>query len=324
MRRREFIAGLGSAAAWPTVTRAQSVAIPTIGALYPGLPATDSIQPFLEGLNDAGYVDGRNVKLEVHWLGGREDGLAELVADMARRKVAAIFALGIGMTRAAKAQAASIPIVFSMGEDPVKEGIVTSLNRPGGNITGFSNFMNLLGSKRLALLRGFLPKATVFGILVNPDNPNADPDAKDWRTAASALGCEMRVFKAAKEPELEPVFAAITQQQVGALFVNTDPLFIVAWRKHIVGLAARYAVPTMYDRRDYPAVGGLMSYGANEGNTIRESGIYIGRILRGERAVDLPVQQSTRFVFAINVRTARALHLEIPETLLAIADEVIE
>jgi putative ABC transport system substrate-binding protein len=324
MRRREFIAGLGGAAAWPVAALAQSVTMPTVGVLYPGLQAASSIQPFLEGLNDAGYVDGRNVKLEVHWLGGRQDGLAELVADMARRKVAAIFALGIGMMRVARAQATSIPIVFSMGEDPVKEGIVASFNRPGGNITGFVNFMNLLGSKRLALLRGFVPNATVFGILVNPENPNADPDAKDWRTAASALGCEMLVFKAAKELELEPAFAAIAQQQVGALFVNTDPLFIVAWREHIVGLAAHYAVPTMYDRRDYPAVEGLMSYGANETDTIRQSAIYIGRILRGEKPADLPIQQSTRFVFTINVRTARALHLQIPDTLLAIADEVIE
>jgi putative ABC transport system substrate-binding protein len=183
--------------------------------------------------------------------------------------------------------------------------------------------MNLLGSKRLALLRGCAPKATAFGILVNPDNPNAEPDASDWRTAASMLGCEVRVFNATKETELESVFAAIIQQQVGALFVNTDPLF-VAWREHIVKLAARYAIPTMYDRRDYPAVGGLMSYGANEADTIRQSGIYVGRILRGEKPAELPVQQSTRFVFAINTRTARALHIQIPDTLLAVADEVIE
>jgi putative ABC transport system substrate-binding protein len=326
MRRREFVAGIGAAVAWPLSARGQSATIPTVGVLHPGSPAigpAGGIKPFIEGLNDAGYVDGRNVKLEVHWLEGRQDGLAELVADMARRKVAAIFAIGIAMLRVAKAHAANVPIVFSMGEDPVKEGIVASFNRPGGNITGFANFMNLLGSKRLALLRGSVPKATVFGILVNPDNPNAEPDANDWRTAAKQLGCEIRVFEATREPQLEPVFAAINQHQVGALFVNTDPLF-VAWREHIVGLAARYAVPTMYDRRDYPAVGGLMSYGANEADTIRQSGIYVGRILRGEKPADLPVQQSTRFVFAINTRTARALHIQIPDTLLAVADEVIE
>jgi putative ABC transport system substrate-binding protein len=300
--------------------------MPTVGVLHPGSPAIGpaaGIGPFLDGLNDAGYADGRNVKLEVHWLDGRYDGLAGLIADMSQRKVAAIFAIGIAIMRVAKAQAGSIPIVFSMGEDPVKEGIVASFNRPGANITGFANFMNLLGSKRLALLRGCVPTATTFGILVNPDNPNAEPDANDWRSAASTLGRQLRVFKATSEQELQPAFAAMTEQRIGALFVNTDPLFI-AWRDQIVALAARHAVPTMYDRRDYPAVGGLMSYGANEGETIRRAGIYVGRILRGEQPANLPVQQSTRFSFVINLQAARSLHLEIPDTLLAVADEVIE
>jgi putative ABC transport system substrate-binding protein len=281
------------------------------------------MEPFLEGLNDAGFVDGRNINLEVHFLQGRYDGLPDLVADMARRKIAAIFALGITTTRAAKAKVTSIPIVFSMGEDPVKEGIVASFNQPGDNITGFTNLMNLLGSKRLALLRGCVPKVTTFGILVNPDNPNAEPDANDWRSAASTLGRQLRVFKSTSEQELDPAFAAMTEQGVGALFVNTDPLFI-AWREHIVALAARRAVPTMYDRREYPADGGLMSYGANEAETIRRAAIYIGRILRGEQPSNLPVQQSTRFSFVINLQAARTLHLEIPDTLLALADEVIE
>jgi putative ABC transport system substrate-binding protein len=325
VRRREFIAGLGSAAVWPMVARAQS-SVPTVGVLHPGSPAIGpdaGIGPFLEGLSDAGYVDGRNVKLEIHWLDGRYGGLTGLMADMAQRKVAAIFAVGIAIMRVAKAQAGNIPIVFSMGEDPVKEGIVASFNRPGANITGFANFMNLLGSKRLTLLRGCVPKATTFGILVNPDNPNAEPDANDWRAAASALGRQLRVFKATSEQELERAFSAMPEQQVGALFVNTDPLF-VAWREHVVALATRQAVPTMYDRRDYPAVGGLMSYGANEADTIRRAGLYIARILRGEKPANLPVQQSTRFSFVINLRTARILRLDIPDTLLAVADEVIE
>ena len=183
--------------------------------------------------------------------------------------------------------------------------------------------MNLLGSKRLALLRGCMPNAATYGILVNPNNPNAEPDANDWRSAAATLGHDLLVFEATSEPELEPAFAAMAERQVGALFVNTDPLFI-AWRERIVELAARYTVPAMYDRRDYPAVGGLMSYGANEADTIRRAGIYIGRVLRGERPANLPVQQSTRFSFVVNMRTARALRLEIPDTLVAVADEVIE
>jgi putative tryptophan/tyrosine transport system substrate-binding protein len=322
MQRRKFIVGLAGATTWPMVVGAQTATVPTVGVLHPGSPAIGlaaGIQPFIEGLNDAGYVDGRNIKLEVHWLDGRYDGLADVVADMARRKVAATFAVGIAITRAAKAQATSMPIVFSMGEDPVKEGIVASFNRPGG----FANFMNLLGSKRLALLRGCVPKATLFGILVNPNNPNAEPDANDWRSAANAVGRELRIFKATSEPELETTFADIAQQSVGALFVNTDPLFI-AWREHIVALASRYALPAMYDRRDYPAVGGLLSYGANEAETIRRAGIYVGRVLRGEKPAELPIQQSTRFSFVINLQTARALHVEIPETLVAVADEVIE
>jgi putative tryptophan/tyrosine transport system substrate-binding protein len=325
MKRREFITVIGGAGAWPLVARAQPATLPTIGVLHPGSPAIGAygIEPFRQGLNDAGFVDGRNINLEVHWLDGRYEGLPDLVTDMARRKVAAIFAVGIAIMRVAKAKAMSIPIVFSMGEDPVKEGIVASFNRPGGNITGFANFMNLLGSKRLTLLRGSVPKAIIFGILVNPNNPNAEPDANDWRSTANVLGREVRVFSATSERELEPAFAAVAQQRIGALFVNTDPLFI-AWREQIVALAARYAVPTMYDRRDFPVVGGLMSYGANEVETIRSAGIYVGRILRGERPADLPVQQSTRFTFVINLRTARALNLEIPDTLLAVADEVIE
>jgi putative tryptophan/tyrosine transport system substrate-binding protein len=308
------------------MAHAQSSTVPNVGVLHPGSPAIGhaaGIEPFLEGLKDAGFMDGRNINLEVHWLDGRYEGLSDLITDMARRKVAAIFAVGIAIMRSAKAQATSIPIVFSMGEDPVKEGIVASFSRPGGNITGFANFMNLLGSKRLTLLRGSVPQAAVFGILVNPDNPNAEPDANSWRSAAKVLGRDVRVHNATKERELEAAFAAISEQRIGALFVNTDPLFI-AWRDQIVALAARYAVPTMYDRRDFPAAGGLMSYGANEADTIRRAGIYVGRILRGERPADLPVQQSTRFAFVINLRTARALHLEIPDTLLAVADEVIE
>jgi putative ABC transport system substrate-binding protein len=326
MRRREFIAGLGGAAAWPLAARAQQTAMPTIGVLHPGSPAIGSslgVDPFREGLKDAGFVEGRNVNLEIRWVDGRYDRLPDLVADLVRRKVSAIFAIGIATVNAAKAQTANIPIIFSIGEDPIKEGFVASLNRPGGNITGFTNFMNLLGSKRLALLRDSVPAAAIFGILVNPTNPNAEPDAKDWQAAANAIGRELRVFKASGEQDLKPAFAAIAQFGVGGLFVNTDPLFI-AWREQIVALAARHAVPTMYDRRNFVAVGGLMSYGANETDTIRQAGIYVGRILKGEKPADLPVQRSTRIELVINMMTAGALGLTVPEVLLATADEVIQ
>jgi putative tryptophan/tyrosine transport system substrate-binding protein len=265
VKRREFMTGFGSAAAaWPLAAHAQQTALPTVGVLHPGSPAIGSssgVDPF-RGLKDTGFVEGRNVNLEIRWVDGRYDRLPDMVADLIRRKVAAIFAIGIATVNAAKAQTTTIPIIFSIGEDPIKEGYVASLNRPTGNITGFSNFMNLLGSKRLALLRESLPNAALFGILVSPTNPNAEPDAKDWQAAANSLGQKLRVFRASSEQDLNPAFAAITQNGVGGLFVNTDPLFI-AWREQIVALAARYAVPTMYDRRDFVAVGGLMSYGAS-------------------------------------------------------------
>jgi putative ABC transport system substrate-binding protein len=324
MRRREFIAGLSGTAAWSVAARAQKAAMPMVGVLNAGgIGAPLSVDPFREGLNQSGFVEGRNVKLEIRWVGDQYDRLPDMVADLVHRQVAAIFAVGIANVRAAKAQTASIPIIFSIGEDPIKEGFVASLNRPGGNITGFANFTNLLGSKRLTLLRDCVPNAIVFGILVNPTNPNAEPDAKDWQAAASALGLELRVLKVSGKSDLESAFANMAQLRVGALFVNVDPLFI-AWRKEIVALATRHAVPTMYDRRDFLAVGGLMSYGASEVETIRRAGVYVGRILKGEKPADLPVQQSTRIELVINTNTAKSLGLTIPETLLATADEVIQ
>jgi putative ABC transport system substrate-binding protein len=326
MRRREFIAGVAGTTVLPVAARAQPATLPIVGVLHPGSPAIGPLagtDPLVEGLNDAGYADGRNVRLEVHWLDGQYNHQADILDDMVRRKVAAIFCVGIATTRAAKAQTATIPIVFSMGEDPVKEGIVASFSRPGGNITGYANFMNLLGSKRLTLLRSTVPDADTFGILVNPKNPNAEPDAKDWQTATKALGRQLRVFNASTETEVAAAFAEMANLRVGALFVNTDPLFI-AWSEQIVAQAARYRMPTMYDRRDFPAIGGLMSYGASETDTIRRAGIYVGRILRGEKPADLPVQQSIRFAFVVNLRTARAIDFKVPEPLLALADEVIE
>jgi putative ABC transport system substrate-binding protein len=237
--------------------------------------------------------------------------------------VAVIFANGPVGVRAAKAGTATIPIVFTMGEDPIKEGVVESLSRPGGNVTGFSDFSNQLATKRLGLLRDTVPTAAVFAVLVNPTHPNAESEAKDAQAAAETLGRELRVLTASTEPDLERAFAAMVLQGVGALFVTTDP-FLSNQHEQLVALAARHAIPTIYERREFPVAGGLMSYGADRLEPNRQAGIYVGRILKGEKPGDLPVQQAAKFEFVINLKTARALGLEFPPGILAIADEVIE
>jgi putative ABC transport system substrate-binding protein len=245
-------------------------------------------------LNETGYIEGRNVSIEYRWPDGQFDRLPALAADLVRRQVTAIFAEGPPAVLAIKEQTAIIPIVFVMGEDPVKEGLVASVNRPGGNVTGFSSFLNRLGAKKLQLLGDAIPKAQVLALLVNPMNPNAEPDAKDVQMAAAALARELRVFGASTENEFEPAFTAMAQSQVGALLVNTDPFFH-GRREQIIAEAARYAIPTLYDLREFPVAGGLMSYGASDVEDFRQGGTYIGRILKGERPADLPVQQSTKF-----------------------------
>jgi putative ABC transport system substrate-binding protein len=327
MRRRAFIAGLGAAAAWPTATRAQQPAIPVVG--YLSLLAPESATgvthtaAFRTGLSETGYVEGRNVTIEYRWAESQYDRYPTLVADLIRRRVAVIFANGPVGVRAAKAATATIPIVFTMGEDPIKEGVVESLSRPGGNFTGFSDFSNQLATKRLGLLRDTVPKAAVFAVLVNPTHPNAEPEAKDAQAAAETLGRELRVLTARTEPDLERAFAAMVLQGVGALFVTTDP-FLSNQHEQLVALAARHAIPTIYERREFPVAGGLMSYGADRLEPNRQAGIYVGRILKGEKPGDLPVQQAAKFEFVINLKTARALGLEFPPGILAIADEVIE
>jgi putative ABC transport system substrate-binding protein len=321
IRRRQFITLLGSAAAWPLAARAQQRALPVVGFL--GLGATEVPAAFRKGLAEAGFVEGRNVAIEFRSAQNEVDRLPELAADLVRRRVDAIIAGSPPAARAAKAATASIPIVFSMGEDPVKEGIVPSLNRPGGNVTGVSDFSNQLAAKRLGLLHDTMPRAAVLALLVNPTNPNAEPDTKDAQAAANALGLELRVLTASTEHELEATFTTIVQRRVGALLVGIDPFFRNR-PELLVTLASRYAVPALYERRDFAAAGGLMSYGTDPSEASRQTGIYVGRILKGAKPGDLPVQQSTKFELVINLRTAKALGLTIPPGVFAIADEVIE
>jgi putative tryptophan/tyrosine transport system substrate-binding protein len=316
--------GLGAGIAWPILARAQRGAPPVIGFLTPVPRRGTALETdaFLSGLAEAGYVEGRNVVIEYRFLDGFDDMPAAAV-DLVRRHVAAIFAVSPPAVLAIKALNATIPVVFSIGEDPVKEGLVSNLSRPGGNVTGYSNFQNVLSSKKMSLLGELAGKSTLLGMLVNPTNPNAEPDTKDAQAAAVALGRELRVFPARSEDELAAVFAEMSQVRIGGLLVNIDRLFL-AKREYVITLAARYAIPVLYERRQFPASGGLMSYGASEADGFRQCGIYVGRILSGANPGDLPVQQPTRLELVINLQTAKALGLTIPETLLATADEVIQ
>jgi putative tryptophan/tyrosine transport system substrate-binding protein len=332
MRRRGFITVLGGAATAPLLgpllgplaVRAQQ-AMPVIGFLSITQESANAsyLDGLRQGLTEQGFVEGRNIRVEYRWADGRFDRLPGFAADLVRQRVAIIFANGPPAARAAKEATATIPIVFSIGEDPVKEGLVASLSRPGANVTGFSTFTNQLFAKRLGLLKDAFPEASVFGLLVNPENPNAGPDASDARMAAAALGRKLDVLTARTEREIETSFIAIVQQQIGALCVGVDGLFR-AHQESLIALAARHKVPTIYDRREFPAAGGLMSYGANYLDAWREAGVYVGRILRGEKPEDMPVQQATKLEFVINLKTAKMLGLIIPPTLLALADRVIE
>jgi putative ABC transport system substrate-binding protein len=325
MRRREFTALLGGAAAqsilWPLAARAQQPAMPVIVYLSIGVPAP--LDDLRKVLAELGYVEGRNLTIELRWAEGHLDRLPELTADLVRRRAAVIVAGGPPAARAAKTASATIPIVFSIGEDPVAEGLVTSLNRPGGNVTGVTGFVNQLIAKRLGLLHDTVRKEAVLGLLVNPANPNAEPDTKDALAAAGALGRELRVLEASTDRDLETAFAAMVQQRIGALFVGIDPFFR-SRPEQLAALAARHAIPAIYERRQFVTAGGLMSYGTDPAEAQRQAGSYVGRILKGEKPGDLPVLQPTKFDLIINLKTAKALGLAIPPGVLAIADEVIE
>jgi putative ABC transport system substrate-binding protein len=324
MRRRDFVTLLGGAAAWPLAAHAQQPAMSVIGYLNMRHAAADQaeLNAFRRGLNEVGFIESRNVMIEYRWADGEIDRLPAMTADLLRRQVAVIFAYGAPAVVAAKAHTTDIPIVFFVGEDPVKEGFVASLNRPGGNVTGVTNWQNQLYGKQLGLLREIAPKATAFAFLVNPNNPNADPDSKDATTAANGLGLVLQVLRARNGTEIESAFAAMTQQRVGGVIVGVDDFGVTF--EQLVTLAARYPVPAIYRGREYPAAGGLMSYGASRIDSVRQAGGYVGRVLKGERPADLPVLQAAKFEFVINLKTAKTVGLEFPPGVLAIADEVIE
>jgi putative ABC transport system substrate-binding protein len=297
--------------------------MPVIGLLHIGSPDLWKLPlaAFHKSLSENGYVDGRNVAIEYRWAKGQFDRLPEFAADLIRRHVAVIFASGPPAVRAARAQTATIPIVFFIGEDPIKEALFTSLNRPAGNVTGVTNFQNQL-FKQLGLLHDIVPTATSFALLINPSNPNAKPDAKAAQSAAEALRVELRVLTARTEDDVESAFAAMVEQQVGGALVGVDSFGTTAER--LVAVATRHAVPTIYNLRDYAAAGGLMSYGASRVDAWRQAGTYVGQILKGRKPRDLPVQQSTKFELVINLNAAKAIGLTIPPGVLAIADEAVE
>jgi putative ABC transport system substrate-binding protein len=327
MKRREFITLFGGAlAAWPLAARAQQPAMPVVGFLGTGTPAdwANFVTAFHAGLGEAGYQVGRNVAIEFRWAEGQGSRLPALAAELAGRQVAVIMSsAGIAAARAARTASPSTPIVFVMGGDPVKFGMVASLNRPGGNVTGVSFLLNVLVAKRIELLRAMVPAASKIGLLFNPDNPNGVDDTAAAQAAARALGQETHVVHARTDQDFEAAFASLKEQRVGALFVASDVLFL-SRRDRLVALAARHAIPANYDRRELAAAGGLFSYGTSFPDAHRLAGAYVGRILKGEKPADLPVVQATKFELVINLKTAKSLGLDVPANLLAISDEVIE
>ena len=328
MRRREFIAFLGgAAAAWPLAARAQQPTKPVIGFLSNASPDLVAVRlsAFHQGLKEAGYIEGQNVAIEYRWAEGDNDRLPVLAAELVHRQVTVIAAAGgTPSALAAKAATKTIPIVFGVGVDPVEVGFVLSLNRPGGNLTGVTNLNVEVGPKRLELLRELIPTATIVGVLVNPTSPVlAEQFSHDLQAAAHTLGLKLHVLHASTERDLDTVFATLVQLRAGALVVGPDILFN-AQTKQLATLALRHAVPTIFQYRPFAAAGGLMSYGSSEAEYYRLIGIYVGKILNGEKPGDLPVQQSTKVELIINLKTAKALGLTVPLSLLGRADEVIE
>ena len=326
MRRREFITllGGGAAAAWPVAAYAQQPAMPVVGFMVSSSPGTlrQQVAAFREGLKESAYVEGQNVAIEYRYAEGQPDRFPALAADLVRRQVAVFAVGGAGGARVAKQATTTIPIVFSVGEDPVTAGLVDSLNQPAGNITGVYQFTAGLEAKRLGLLHEMVP-ATTIAVLINPNYSAAESQLRDVREAASRLGVQLVVVRANAESEFNAAFSTLVRQGAGALLVCASPFFN-SRRQQLVVLAARHSVPAIYEWRDFAEAGGLMSYGTSLADAYRQAGVYVGRILKGAKPADLPVVQVIRFEFAINLNTAKAIGLEVPASLLARADEVIE
>jgi len=326
MKRREFITLLGGAAAWPMAARAQQPAMPMIGVLDARSPGTteNPLRAFREGLNDTGYIAGENVALEYRWAEDQIDRLPALAADLVQRRATVIAAIGATAALAAKAAIATIPIVFIVNEDPVRLGLVASLARPGGNLTGINILTAEVTAKRLDLLRELVPSATRVGVLVNPVNAtNTETTLREMAAAARTSGLHVKVLNASTSREIEEAFASLLHERPDALFVGAEPYFY-GRRVQLAVLAASHRIPAIYAQRDFVEAGGLMSYGTNIADAFRQIGVYAGRILKGTKPADLPVVQASKFELVINLPTARALGLEVPPMLLARADEVIE
>jgi putative ABC transport system substrate-binding protein len=326
MKRREFITLLGGAAAWPSLVRGQQPAMPVIGVISAGSRDTyaELLAAFRRGLKETGHVEDQTVAIDSRWADGQIDRLPPLAADLVQRRVAVIVSTGGSSSRAAKAASSTIPLVFLSQDDPVKRGFVTSFNRPGGNATGMALLTGPLVAKRLEIVLQLAPAGAPVGYLMNPQAVSEAGDyLREVQAAAQAIGQRLIVVNASRQHDMTAAFAELVDQRAGALIVSTDP-YLFGQRNHIIALAARHSLPAIYDRREFAAAGGLITYGTHLADAYRQIGVYAGRILKGEKPADLPVVQPTKFELVINLGIAKALRLQVPDKLLALADEVIE